>query len=93
MRSEVYLVPQNAGSLGSYVRSSLVVRYDTRAAFKDKGAYQTYDVTPAGTSPLSFYGAVFDGKYVHFAPRDGVAVRFDAREPPMTPPPRAGSFL
>lgn len=86
----VYLVPSRRGSLASHLTSGLVVRYDTRAAFADKSAYETHDVSTIG---VEFHGAVFDGRYVHLVPTNGVTVRFDARDPKKDPPPRPASFL
>jgi hypothetical protein len=77
----IYLVPhQNASSLGD---AGPVARYDTRSDFKTTASWTTFD--PRGLSPGAdvFTGAVFDGRYVHFAPfrRNGVVARYDTQGP------------
>lgn len=62
--------------------SGLVLRYDIEADFDDPDSYMVYDA--AGTSNLTctcYDGAVFDGRYVYFAPLggDGIVLRCDTR--------------
>ena len=46
-----------------------IVRYDTRSPFADEASYAAYDAshTP-GIDARCFDGAIFDGRYVYFAP-------------------------
>ncbi len=62
--------------------SSAMLRYDTLGGFSDPASYRTYDATQAcGPKAACFDGAVFDGRYVYFAPLEhrGQALRFDTR--------------
>ncbi len=61
-----------------------VLRYDTHNLFDDPASYAAYDAGETdGLRTAGFYGAIFDGRYIHFIPRDdGVAhhsrfLRFD----------------
>jgi len=62
----VYFSPQH-NATDSHAR---VLRYDTQGDFHDPASYAAYDA--AGTARLDtrgYYGAVFDGRYVYFVPR------------------------
>ena len=63
------------------VASSRVMRYDTQGNFKDANSWATYDAN--GTSGLDtrdFDGAVFDGRYIYFAPLSyGAVLRYDTQ--------------
>ena len=56
-----------------------VIRYDTRADFKNQSSYVSIDVTGfLGTASACFDGGAFDGRYVYFVPLySGMAVRYD----------------
>jgi hypothetical protein len=87
----IYLVP-GLFTFIDVVTGSVVVRYDTEAAFSDVGSWSAFDTTPLTPNPEWFGGAVFDGRYVYFVPMidtkgpTGVVVRFDAKTPPSMPP-------
>ncbi|MFC1526659.1 LamG-like jellyroll fold domain-containing protein [Candidatus Latescibacterota bacterium] len=60
--------------------SGLVLRYDTHAPFDSSASYTLHDA--AGTSGLActcYDGAIFDGRYVYFAPleEEGAVLRLD----------------
>ena len=63
----VYFVPEQHGDSSTH---GVVLRYDTHRNFKDRGAYQAYDAGMTdGLETRGFYGAVCDGRYVYFVPR------------------------
>ena len=47
-----------------------VLRYDTARSFASISSWAAYDagVHGVGTKPVGYYGTVFDGRYVYFAP-------------------------
>ncbi len=48
-----------------------VLRYDTQGDFKDPKSYEAYDASQTdGMRTVCYYGAVFDGRYMIFTPRD-----------------------
>jgi len=48
-----------------------VLRYDTQGDFRDPGSWSAYDASGTdGLNTVCYYGAVFDGRYVIFVPRD-----------------------
>ena len=48
-----------------------VLRYDTQKAFHDPASYEGYDASRTdGLHTICYYGAVFDGRYMIFTPRD-----------------------
>lgn len=48
-----------------------VLRYDTHNLFDDPASYAAYDAGETdGLRTAGFYGAIFDGRYIHFIPRD-----------------------
>jgi hypothetical protein len=57
----------------------VVARYDTAAPFDAPGSWTTFDLVAQVSPSLGgFFGAVFDGRYVYFAPGYNDAVgRFD----------------
>jgi len=67
----------SAGYNGVYHGNS--VRYDTQAGLGETGSWSTFDTETLGTSVGSFRGTAFDGRYVYFAPKTGIALRFDAK--------------
>ena len=57
-----------------------IVRYDTQSDFTSRESYETFDVSVFGERVRDFDGAVYDGRYVYFAPLSyGTAVRYDTR--------------
>jgi len=65
------------------VASGLIGRYDTQRDFDDPAAWTSHDAAnTCGLDTRDFDGAVFDGRYVHFAPLSyGAVLRYDtARE-------------
>ena len=73
----IYMVP-GAGQTGG---SGLVLRHDTRGAFKDRANWATFDLSAlASTDTISYDGAVFDGRYIYFVPLgQGFPTRYDTR--------------
>ncbi len=48
-----------------------VLRYDTQKDFHDPKSYEAYDASRTdGLRTVCYYGAVFDGRYMIFTPRD-----------------------
>jgi hypothetical protein len=100
----VYFVPgfgAAAGDAGGATRS-VVVRYDTEAAFTTASSWSAFDTTPlTDAGPITFVGAVFDGRNLYLVPfsngngYSGTVARFDAKMPPSMPklPDFFGSFL
>jgi hypothetical protein len=72
----VYYVPYNHQFGGK----SVVGRYDTQAAFGASASWSTFDLTTVNASVESFFGGVFDGRYVYFVPNiDGIVGRYDTQ--------------
>jgi len=68
--------------------SGKVLRYDTQGGFTDPGSYVTYDAgNTSGLSAKCYDGAVYDGRYVFFAPLDsiGIVLRYDTQGDFATP--------
>ncbi len=77
----IYFVPFNTGAA-----SGQVTRYDTTASFTAAGSYAVYDTTAVHANSKGFNGAVFDGRYVYFAPYHngalfGQVTRYDTTQP------------
>lgn len=65
----VYFVPEQHGEQGMPTHG-VVLRYDTHGDFADRASYAAYDAGETdGLETRGFYGAVFDGRYVYFVPR------------------------
>ena len=89
----VYFAPYRRPSGGP--RHGNALRYDATGDFTMAGAWQAFDTTTLSPPAAGFEGAIFDGKYVYYAPHlDGVVARFDAKEirGPL-PAGYSGSFL
>lgn len=89
----VYFAPYRRPSAGP--RHGSALRYDSSGDFTTDGAWETFDTTTLLPPASGFEGAIFDGKYVYFAPHlDGVVARFDAKNlrGPL-PAGYSGSFL
>ncbi|MBI4699604.1 MAG: hypothetical protein HY744_00315 [Deltaproteobacteria bacterium] len=79
----VYLVPyENSKS----IYDGIVVRYDTQAAFDQKGSWATYDTSKVNPNARGFVGAAFDGRYVYLVPFQngassyhGIVARYDTQ--------------
>jgi hypothetical protein len=94
-----------AGFDGQYVyfapnTSSVIVRYDDTAPGFDAGAsWGAFDLSAVSTTASSYYGCVFDGRYMYFVPSAkgtvATVARFDAKTPRSLPqlPGWSGSFL
>jgi hypothetical protein len=88
----IYLVPNLDGFKGAGV----VARYDTTAPFGPSSSWATFDTTTLAGAVSSFFGAVFDGRYLYLVPSiNGTVARFDAKEPGAMPdlPDFHGSFF
>jgi hypothetical protein len=61
------------------VSSGDVMRYDTQTEFADPAAWQIHDVSQTGgLNTRDYDGAVFDGRYIYFAPLSyGAPLRYD----------------
>lgn len=80
----VYFVPYlNNGYHG------VVPRYDTTKVFTSSSAWTMFDVGGLNPNAKGYYGGVFDGRYLYLVPynggENGIAVRFDAKQPPWLP--------
>lgn len=91
----VYLAPGfNVNANSSNLNGGLV-RYDTTltpySAAASWTAFNTVNLLPKGNGPGDFGAAVFDGKYVYFAPSDyPIIARFDAKDTAAMPALPAG---
>ena len=78
----IYFVPRRDAD-GFHSR---VLRYDTKASFKESSSWQAYDVG----LDRSYQSAAFDGRYIYFAPghvavhKDELDVVPDCDSPPVT---------
>ena len=64
----VYFSPEQ---LTTETYHGVVLRYDTHGDFKDPKSYSAYDAGfTDGINTKGFYGAIFDGRYVVFIPRE-----------------------
>ena len=69
----VYYVPEYDGNDGH----GRVLRFDTHGGFKDPARWSAYDAgNTDGLNTKGYYGAVFDGRYVFFVPRQDNRVPF-----------------
>ncbi len=82
----VYFVPYNDGQF-----DSLLVRYDTQAAFGSTASWSSIDTSTVGGGTSDQEAVVFDGRYLYFE-SGGHISRFDAKSPPSLPPGFTGSF-
>ena len=72
----IYFVPGYEEGKGS----GRVLRLDTRGEFADRGSFAVYDAgNTGGLNTRCYDGAVFDGRYVYFAPLEahGNFLRYD----------------
>ena len=81
----VYFSPEQHNSLEQH---GIVLRLDTHGDFYDGASYSAYDAQSTdGLVTKGFYGAVFDGAYVYFVPRQcgdhyhSRILRYDPRRP------------
>ena len=81
----VYFVP-----FGNEIgRHGEVLRYDTTSEFTSVNAWSIFDAAAngVGDNPRGYFGAVFDGKYIYFAPfindhaPHGEVLRYDTFHP------------
>jgi hypothetical protein len=80
----VYFSPEQHDFLEQH---GIVLRYDTHGDFYHSNSYSAYNAEQtAGLVTKGFYGAVFDGRYVYFVPRQNEAeyhsriLRYDTRD-------------
>jgi hypothetical protein len=74
--SYVYFVPNTSGG----TPSGLVARFHAGEAFDSPSAWSTFDATSVSPSAAGFVGAVFDGRFIYFAPSlFEKVVRYDTR--------------
>jgi hypothetical protein len=79
----IYFVCENNGT----TYCSEVVRYDTQGSFSSTSSWMTYDPgqNGVGSDPDGYWGMVFDGRYIYFAPyyngsfRHGEVMRYDTQ--------------
>ena len=65
----VYFVPEQHGEAG-HPTHGVVLRLDTHGDFRDPSSYQAFDAGRTdGLETRGYYGGVFDGRCVHFVPR------------------------
>jgi hypothetical protein len=82
----VYLVPGWTAPSPAWSATTLA-RYDTQAEFDSSGAWGFFELSALGPEAGGFNAAVFDGRYLVFAPGyadngyRGDAFRFDTRAP------------
>jgi hypothetical protein len=78
----VYFVPFQSGT----TYESVLVRYDNQGSFASATSWASFDLSTlaadGGAATSGFFGAVFDGHYLYFVPRndgapDGRLVRYD----------------
>lgn len=63
----IYFAPEHYEEHESH---GIVLRYDTHRPFKEPESYSAYDAGKTdGLRTEGYYGAVFDGRYVYFVPR------------------------
>ena len=63
----VYFAAEQHGTRATHAN---ILRYDTHGNFRDPASYTAYDASQTdGLEVRGFYGAVFDGCYVYFVPR------------------------
>ena len=75
----VYFVPEQHGEEGMPTHG-VVLRYDTHGEFADRSSYSAYDAGQTdGLQTRGFYGAIFDGRYVYFVPRQIDMVEYHSR--------------
>ena len=70
----VYFAPDNT--------SGKVLRYDTESLFGSNTSWSTFDLTTLHPAARGYRGAVFDGRFVYFVPKNatGIVPRLDTRE-------------
>lgn len=75
----VYFVPEQHGEAG-YPTHGNVLRLDTHGDFGDPQSFAAYDAgLTGGMDTRGYYGAVFDGSYVYFVPRQLDMVQYHSR--------------
>ena len=75
----VYFVPEQHGEERKPTHG-IVLRYDTHGPFDDRKSYAAYDAgRTGGIDTRGFYGAVFDGRYAYFVPRQIDMVHYHSR--------------
>jgi hypothetical protein len=88
----VYLVP----NVNGFKAAGVVARYDSTAPFGPSSSWAMFDTATLGGAVSSFFGAVFDGRYLYLVPSiTGTVARFDAKAMASMPdlPDFHGSFF
>jgi hypothetical protein len=72
-----------------------VVRYDILSTFTSPCAWAVDDMSRYNAQAVDFFGAIYDGRYLYFAPRGATVARFDTKVPRWLPalPAFNGSFF
>jgi hypothetical protein len=74
----VYFVPFQNGGLGDNGYSGIAMRLRANANIDASASWTPIDMTTINGEAFGFSGAVFDGRYVYFIPRQrGIAMRLD----------------
>lgn len=76
----IYFAPGTSKERG---KESRVIRFDTQGPFKAESSWRVFDADKtAGLKTKDFDGALFDGRYVYFAPLSyGAPLRYDTTLP------------
>lgn len=75
----VYFVPEQHGEAG-YPTHGIVLRLDTHGDFREPASFAAFDAGRTGGLPTrGYYGAVFDGDFVYFVPRQLDMVQYHSR--------------
>lgn len=79
----VYFAPGQIGQLtGGQVASGNAARYDTKADFSRAASWSRFDLATVSANAAGFAGAIFDGRYLYFAPNStskALAARYDTQ--------------
>jgi hypothetical protein len=79
----VYFAPTTVGQLsGDAIASGKATRFDSQADFTKAASWSSFDLTTVSAGAAGFAGAVFDGRYLYFAPHSqthALAVRYDTQ--------------
>lgn len=83
----IYLVPNVANQSSFSPESGQFVRYDTSLPFTNESSWSSFSyLNTEGSNRFAYQGAVYDGRYVYFAPdkrtnyfetKHGLALRYD----------------
>ena len=75
----VYFAAEQHGEAGKHTHG-VILRCDTHSDFRDPASYAAYDAScTEGLDTRGFYGAVFDGRYAYFVPRQNGMIEYHSR--------------